>query len=60
MYVYYCVQVIRIQSPFPCFAGKDSSAVVESLSRRFRTELSDKEVRDSDILHGYIARILLN
>lgn len=37
------VQVLSINSPFPCFAGKDSNGIIEKLRGRFRADLGFKE-----------------
>lgn len=37
------VKVLAVQSPFPCFTGKDHNAVIEKLRGRFRTDLNTKE-----------------
>lgn len=38
------VQVLSICSPFPCFAGRDATAIVDRLRQRFRTDLSLKDL----------------
>ena len=38
------VQVLSICSPFPCFAGKDATAIIDRLRQRFRTDLSLKDL----------------
>lgn len=37
------VQVLSINSPFPCFVGKDSTAIIERLRYRFRADLGLKD-----------------
>jgi phosphatidylinositol 4-kinase len=37
------VQVLSVNSPFPCFAGKDAAAIIDRLRLRFRADLSSKE-----------------
>jgi len=37
------VQVLSVNSPFPCFAGKDSAAIIERLRYRFRSDLGLRE-----------------
>lgn len=37
------VQVLSVNSPFPCFAGKDSAAIIDRLRYRFRADLNSKE-----------------
>lgn len=38
------LQILAINAPFPCFIGKDSSAIIDKLRSRFRCELSVKDV----------------
>ena len=38
------LQILAINAPFPCFVGKDSSAIIDKLRSRFRCELSVKDV----------------
>ena len=37
------IKVLAVQSPYPCFYGKDTQAVVEKLRARFRTDLNTKD-----------------
>ena len=37
------VHVLSINSPFPCFVGKDSNSIIEKLRGRFRADLGFKE-----------------
>jgi phosphatidylinositol kinase/protein kinase (PI-3 family) len=37
------VQVLSIESPFPCFAQRDQKAIIEKLRGRFRADLSVKD-----------------
>lgn len=37
------VKVLAIHSPFPCFVGKDTNAIIEKLRGRFRTDLNIKD-----------------
>jgi phosphatidylinositol 4-kinase len=38
------LQILAMHSPFPCFVGKDSNAIIDKLRSRFRCELSVKDV----------------
>ena len=37
------LQVLSLNSPFPCFSGKDSTVIMEKLKQRFRCDLGVKE-----------------
>ena len=37
------LQVLSLNSPFPCFSGKDSALIMEKLKQRFRCDLGVKE-----------------
>ena len=46
MYIPYTptyTQVLALNSPYPCFHGKDPVAIIDKLRARFRTELSVNE-----------------
>ena len=34
------VKILSVDSPFPCFAGKDTNLIMEKLKSRFRTDLN--------------------
>lgn len=38
-----CINVLSIQSAFPCFYGKDSSVILEKVRSRFRQDLNPKD-----------------
>jgi hypothetical protein len=38
------LQILATQSPFPCFQGKDATAVIDKLRGRFRLDLQVKDV----------------
>ena len=34
------VKILSVDSPFPCFAGKDTALIMEKLKARFRSDLN--------------------
>jgi len=40
------LRVVAINSPFPCFAGRDPAAIIERLRTRLRTDLDIKSTVD--------------
>ena len=37
------LKTLAINSPFPCFAGKDTNLIIERVRSRFRSDLSLKD-----------------
>ena len=42
-HIHVYTQVLALNSPYPCFHGKDPVAIIDKLRARFRTELSVNE-----------------
>ena len=37
------IKILALQSPYPCFYGKDTQHILEKLRSRFRTDLNTKD-----------------